>query len=159
MRRCIHCDRRLHLFSRRVDELYCSEECREAELEEAREREWERALAEEAEYERFEAMLRAEERERLEYAAACLREKSDVILRPDLEQVPCPKCGAGFRLSRGGGSFGRDRGECPGCHFQADFLAIEECPNCRCTSLVVETLDDARCPRCKSRPRRRRQIA
>ena len=42
---------------------------------------------------------------------------------------------------------------------QLHFVSIEQCSHCMCHSLVVESLDDARCPRCKSRPRRRRQIA
>lgn len=159
MRRCVHCDRKIGFLKRPVDGLFCSVECSESALAEAREREYQRALWEEAEFERAQAERRAAERERLEQEAARLRGTSDVVLRPDLDQAPCPKCGDSWRLSRGGGKFGRDRGECPGCGFQAEFLSVEQCHNCRCHSLVVESEDDARCPRCKSRPRRRRQIA
>jgi hypothetical protein len=159
MRRCLHCDRKIGFLRKPVDGVFCSIDCHDRAIYEAREREYQRAIEEEAALERDDALYRAEERERLENEAARLRATSDVVLRPDLDQAPCPKCGDKWRLIRGGGSFGRDRGHCPSCGFHSEFLSIEHCENCRCTSLVVESDDDARCPRCKSRPRRRRQIA
>jgi predicted Zn-ribbon and HTH transcriptional regulator len=150
---CLQCDKKIGWLKKPVDGSYCSEECRAAAMEEMRWREQE-TLA------RLEAEELSRERERLEIEAAMLRQQSEVVRRPSLAQnSDCPKCSAPWRHVHGGGKLGRDRGECSSCGFQAEFLGIEQCPNCRCISLLVESQDDARCPRCKSRPRRRRQIA
>lgn len=150
---CLHCNKRLGWLKRPVDGVYCGPECRDRAIEEMLERQ--RLSAEEVDAEE-----RMRERERLEIEAAMLRGKSEVIVKPNLsDSVPCPKCGGHWKHVRGGGGLGRDRGDCTACGYHTDFMAIEQCPNCRCFSLVVESQDDARCPRCKSRPRRRRQIA
>ncbi len=150
---CLHCQKKLGWFKKPVEEIYCSELCRDAAMEEM-------LIRHQQEAEQREAEERARERERLEMEAAMLRGKSEVVLKPTVGmRTPCPKCGGSWRHVHGGGGFGRDRGECSSCGFRSDFIAIEQCPNCRCLSLVVESQDDARCPRCKSRPRRRRQIA
>ena len=159
MRRCVQCESKIQFLKRPVDGLYCSAECRDRALEESLARAAERAMLEEAALIRLEAEERARERERLEIEAARLRGTSDVVLRPDLATSPCPKCGRTWHFVHGGGSLGRCRGDCPSCGLEAEFMTIEQCPNCRCHSLIVESQDDARCPRCKSRPRRRRQIA
>jgi hypothetical protein len=159
MRNCLHCDRKFGFLKKPVDGVYCTTTCRDEALEASLLREREVALLREEEAIRAEAEQRATERERLEIEAARLRGTSDVVLRPDLKAMPCPKCGNNWRHMHGSGAFGRDRGECPSCGFKAEFIAIETCSNCRCLSLIVESQDDARCPRCKSRPRRRRQIA
>ncbi|HEX7670291.1 MAG TPA: hypothetical protein VF395_11935 [Polyangiaceae bacterium] len=159
MRTCIQCDKKIGFLKKPVDGGYCSTACRDAALEESLLRERERALFQEEELIRLEAEERAVERERLEIEAARLRGTSDVVLRPDLTREPCPKCGQNWKQIHGGGRFGKYRGECSSCGFEAEFVAIEQCANCRCHSLIVESQDDARCPRCKSRPRRRRQIA
>lgn len=150
---CLQCDKKIGWLKRPIDGSYCSEECRDLAAEELRRRE-------QAMYARIEAEAFVRERERLEVEAAMLRQQSEVVRRPTLAQgSSCPKCGAPWKHVHGGGSLGRDRGDCASCGFHAEFLGIEQCPNCRCISLLVESQDDARCPRCKSRPRRRRQIA
>jgi hypothetical protein len=150
---CLQCEKKIGWLKKPVDGSYCSDECRMTAFAEMRLREQE-MLA------RMEADAFSRERERLEIEAAMLRAQSEVVRRPTLaEDSACPKCSAPWRHVHGGGSMGRDRGDCSSCGFHAEFLGVEQCPNCRCHSLLVESMDDARCPRCKSRPRRRRQIA
>lgn len=159
MRACTHCNKKIGFLRRPVDGAYCSTTCRDGALELLLLQERENALAREEEMSRLEASERAAQREQLEIEAARLRGTSDVVLRPDLTAAPCPKCGHNWSQVLGGGVCGRSRGECASCGFAAEFVAIEQCSNCRCHSLIIESQDDARCPRCKSRPRRRRQIA
>lgn len=150
---CLQCEKKIGWLKKPVDGSYCSEECRAVAMEEMRARELE-------ELARLEADAFSRERERLEIEAAMLRAQSEVVRIPSIaENSACPRCNAPWKHVHGGGSLGRDRGDCANCGFHAEFLGIEQCPNCRCTSLLVESQDDARCPRCKSRPRRRRQIA
>ena len=156
MATCLECEVKIGWLKKPVEGVYCSEACREASLRAASERERRGTAARIAE-------ALAEERTRLEReAAAALRASnpvSEVVLKAPAGQLPCPKCSAPWAAVQGGGRFGRHRGDCARCGFSAEFIAVEACPNCRCASLVVESEDDARCPRCKSRPRRRRQIA
>jgi hypothetical protein len=156
---CVHCDKKIGWFKRPVDDTFCSEQCRDQAAEALARRKHEQVLAIEDELARREAETRAEERERLEIEAAMLRGKSEIVRKPVPAESPCPKCGSTWSQASGAGSMGRHLGECGTCGFRAEFIAIESCPNCRCHSLIVESQDDARCPRCKSRPRRRRQIA
>jgi len=150
---CLQCDKKIGWLKKPVDGSYCSDECRDVAMEELR-------VREEEAFSRLRTDAFARERERLEVEAAMLRAQSEVVRRPTLaHDSACPKCAAPWKHVHGGGKLGRDRGECPSCGLQAEFLGIEQCPNCRCISLLVESQDDARCPRCKSRPRRRRQIA
>lgn len=153
--KCLQCNNKIGWLKRPVDESYCSVECRDRSLAEAAQRKREI----EAELIQREAEVRAKERERLEIEAAMLRGKSEIVLKPVPAESPCPKCGSVWSQASGAGSMGRHLGECGSCGFRAEFVAIESCPNCRCHSLIIESQDDARCPRCKSRPRRRRQIA
>ncbi len=157
--KCLHCEKKIGWLKNPVDGLYCTPLCRDEARQELTLRQREATMRLDAEFEDRDAALRAKERERLEIEAALLRGKSEVVVRPDVVQSPCPKCGAPWNHRHGAGGFGRNVGECPGCGFRAEFISIEHCPNCRSHSLIVESQDDARCPRCKSRPRRRRQIA
>jgi hypothetical protein len=157
--KCLHCGKKVGWLKKPVDGLYCGVRCRDGAQEEALRRRHAEDLAREASLAAFEAEHRAIERERLEIEAATLRGKSEIVLKPNLAHTPCPKCGSDWDRRPGRGALGHDMGECRHCAYRADFISIETCPNCRCQSLVVESLDDARCPRCKSRPRRRRQIA
>lgn len=156
---CLHCEKKISWLKRPVEGLYCSEACRDEAYEHSLRALREEAERQEAELEALEAEFRASERERLEIEAAMLRGRSEIVLRPGMSGTPCPGCGGEWTVMQGGGAFGKSLGECGPCGFKAEFLCIEGCPNCRCHSLVVESQDDARCPRCKSRPRRRRQIA
>jgi hypothetical protein len=159
MRNCLHCDKKIGFLKKPVDGVYCTTTCRDDALAQLLLREREMAFLREEQMMREEAVEHAGVRECLEIEAARLRGTSDVVLRPDLNATPCPKCGGNWHHLHGGGALGRDRGKCPSCGLEAEFIAIETCANCRCHSLIVESEDDARCPRCKSRPRRRRQIA
>jgi hypothetical protein len=155
---CLHCGKKISWLKKPVDGVYCTNECRDESFEDMIRKRLEVQRVE-ATLEAAEAEERARERERLETEAAMLRGISEVVRKPLLTESPCPKCDGPWRRVQGAGSFGRDVGECASCGFSAEFIAIEHCPNCRCHSLVVESQDDARCPKCKSRPRRRRQIA
>jgi len=157
--RCVQCNRRVGWLRRPVDGLYCGAECRAAAILESHRRQQAEEERLEAESLAREAHQRLRERERLEIEAARLRGTSDVVPRPVLGEAPCPRCESPWSHTPGGGTMGRHLGHCGSCGFEAQFLAIEACPNCRSSSLVVESQDDARCPRCKSHPRRRRQIA
>jgi hypothetical protein len=156
---CLHCDKKIRWLKRPVEGLYCSEPCRDEAHEESLRALREEAARQEAEFDAIEADFRASERERLEIEAALLRGRSEIVLRPGVSGTPCPACNGEWTVMQGGGSFGKSLGRCGQCDFRAEFLSVDGCPNCRCHSLVVESEDDARCPRCKSRPRRRRQIA
>jgi hypothetical protein len=157
---CVQCDKRIGFLKKPVDGSYCSTECRDLALEKLLAKERDDALTRSAVADAHERELRMRERERLEYEAAMLRGKSDVVPRPtSSETTPCPKCSSPWTTMAGAGALGKTRGRCGRCGFTAEFVTIEQCTNCRCQSLVVESEDDARCPRCKSRPRRRRQIA
>jgi ubiquitin C-terminal hydrolase len=160
MSQCLHCEKRIGFLKKPVDGAYCSDQCRDQAVEKLFAKERDDARAREAIAEVQDREVRMRERERLEYEAAMLRGKSDVVPRPtSSETSPCPKCSSPWTTMAGAGALGTCRGRCGRCGFSAEFVAIEQCPNCRCQSLVVESDDDARCPRCKSRPRRRRQIA
>ena len=159
MGHCLHCEKRIGFLKKPVDGEYCSAKCRDGAKELSLAREQAAAIARDAEHEQREREFHANERERLEIEAVMLRGKSDVVPRPTPSDSPCPKCSSSWTVMVGSGTLGRHRGRCARCGFGAEFVAIEDCPNCRCHSLVVESDDDARCPRCKSRPRRRRQIA
>jgi hypothetical protein len=165
MARCVRCDRKIGWLRRAVDGCYCSTACRRASHLDELERLRAEAAQRGAEEDGFSRGLAVDPEERsrirvkLELEAAVLRAKAEIARREAEEGPRCPKCGAGWSERRGAGAQGRDHGACGACGFAAEFVAIEQCPNCGCGSLVVESEDDARCPRCKSRPRRRRQIA
>lgn len=160
MARCLECGSRIGWLKRPVASVYCSGRCRDAARAKIAALEAELLARLEAEHESLAAIDRLKERDRLESEAAfLLRTESEIVRKGPGPGAPCPKCGAEWKEVPGGGQFGRTRGQCVPCGFQAEFLVIEKCPHCRCHSLVVETEDDARCPRCKSRPRRQRQIA
>jgi hypothetical protein len=157
--KCLQCDKKIGWLKRPVEDNYCSVDCRDRAAEAAALRKRERTLELETELIAREAEVRGRERERLEIEAAMLRGKSEIVLKPVPAESPCPKCGSVWSQASGAGSMGRHLGECGTCGFRAEFIAIESCRNCRGHSLIIESQDDARCPRCKSRPRRRRQIA
>ena len=159
MAHCIECNKKIGWLKRAVEGAYCSEECRDRSLSEFLRREQELADERFAMQLAVESEERTRVRQRLELEAATIRATSEVVMKSSIGGAPCPRCGSPWSAVQGGGSFGRDRGDCHRCGYHAEYLAVEQCPNCRCQSLVVESEDDARCPRCKSRPRRRRQIA
>ena len=160
MVRCLECSAKIGWLRRPVSGLYCSARCRDSARAKVERLENELLSRLAAEHESLAAVERLKELNRLESdAASLLRMTSEVVRKGAGGRSHCPKCSEQWEEVQGGGSFGKNRGRCTHCGFSAEFLKIEDCPHCRCHSLVVETEDDARCPRCKSRPRRQRQIA
>lgn len=158
MTRCLECNSRIGWLKKRVESVYCSESCRDVARDRAFRRELQLMAQIESERDVMAASERARERDRLEQDARMVT-SSDVVTKGTPSGASCPKCGSGWVEEQGAGAFGRNRGHCARCGFHAEFISIEACLHCRCHSLVIESSDDARCPRCKSRPRRRRQIA
>ena len=144
---CVHCEKKIGLFKKPIEGIYCSADCSNAaRVEQARQ-------AKEAEQ-------RALEQARLDSEADGERAHSGVIAKAARELLgQCPKCSHDWKYVPGAGSAGLDVGECGHCGFTAEFLAIEACENCRTPSMVVRSEHDARCPKCKSRPNRSRQSA
>jgi hypothetical protein len=137
---CVQCERKIGLFKRPVDGLYCSPMCRDA--------------------------AEAAERENSARAIPDVEPLLDSAPLPSVASAPvsavvplggtghdsCPKCSASWAVQLGVGTMGRHAGACRRCGFSVEFFAIQACPNCRCSSLVVNDARDARCPRCKARP-------
>jgi hypothetical protein len=105
---------------------------------------------------RHETVRRREERMRLEAEAALLRSVSSACYVGESSLSRCPRCDGHWHVHSGPGG---SHGKCGCCGFDAMFVAIEECPHCESQSLVVESDDEARCPRCRNHPRRARQVA
>lgn len=159
MAHCIECNAKIPWFKRRSS-IYCSPSCEGEARARAVEGELRLIARIEAQRDSEASIARHLERARLEQEAeGLLRKTSDIVRRADAAACPCPKCGSAWEEQQGKGSFGRNKGRCLRCGFHAEFIAILDCSHCQCHSLVLETEDEARCPRCKSRPRRGRQIA
>ena len=136
---CVQCDKKIGLFKKPVEGIYCTYDCRNA----ARAEE-ERRRTEAAGRARAEADRREEEAEQ--------RRHSEVVHRERVERhSACPKCGEAWAVIPGAGALGHDHGECKRCGFKADYLSVEACPHCRCQSLVIAANGEGRCPRCKTR--------
>jgi hypothetical protein len=134
---CVQCDKKLGLFKKAIDGIYCSYECRDAgrqDIVDNERRSGEMKI--QAAREEAEAAERARETAEREAAAAAVKST-------------CPKCGRDWSLSPGAAD-GLDRGHCTFCGLTAEFSGIEECPTCKGISLLVEA-SGARCPRCKFR--------
>lgn len=133
---CIQCDSKIGVFRTALEGVYCSVACRDA-----------------------------------SHAAIARR----AVLPPDpqpsrprlhSERVPkahvhgvCPKCEREWSVAPGAGPLGAHAGQCRWCGYGATFVAIERCATCRSTSLVMETPEDGRCPRCKTRAGRYRRLS
>src|SRR5436190_11629664 len=142
---CIWCNRALE--DSESASAYCSDACRVEAIRKLLRRERFKAM-------RHETVRRREERQRLEAEAALLRSISNGCFVGESSVSRCPRCDGNWHVhTASSGSSGR----CGCCGFEASFVAIEECPHCESQSLVVESVDEARCPRCKNHPRRARQ--
>ncbi len=134
---CVQCDKKIGLFKKAIDGIYCSYACRDAgrqDIVDNERRSGEMKL--QAAREEAEAAERAQAEAKREAAEAALKKL-------------CPKCGRDWDLSPGAeGEL--DRGHCTFCGLTVEFSAIEECPTCKGMTLVVEAAG-ARCPRCKYR--------
>jgi hypothetical protein len=135
---CVQCDKKIGLFQKAIEEIYCSYTCRDAGRQEIAEHE-RRSTDRIAEAEQLAARATAEA------AAAAAKAKAEALV-----ETSCPKCSAPWRHVESGGKDGRHSGACDKCGFAVEFQAIERCPTCTCMSLVIE-VDRARCPRCKYR--------
>jgi len=136
---CIQCGKKIGVFQKAVDGIYCSLECSAAAQRQIAETE--RKAAEQRVVQERIAAEQAEEA-----AARRAEQQADAKARST-----CPKCGAPWSYSPGAGPAGQDTGSCSRCGFSASFVAIDKCPSCGGTTLVVESTTSARCPRCKSR--------
>lgn len=138
---CVQCDKKMGLFSKTIDGVFCSYECRTASRE---------AIA--ANERR--AQDRKVEAEHAARDAAAATAAADAEAKAAAARLrTCPKCSAEWRFVASGGEGGAHRGECPKCGFAASFSDIERCPTCTSVSLLVEATG-ARCPRCKHRESR-----
>ena len=146
-KRCLHCDKKIGFFKTPIEGIYCTYDCRNA--------------AREAQLKlEDEARDRARGRELQAELEAQERLQSQVVAKDQASRRSvCPKCASPWHCVEGGGAGGSDRGECTYCGFNAEFISIEECPNCRCVSLVVRSPEEARCPKCKTHARHQRRIA
>jgi hypothetical protein len=144
---CIWCNREIGLQS--AGSAYCSDACRVEAIRKLLRRERFKAM-------RHETVRRREERQRLEAEAALLRSLSNGCFVDESSLSRCPKCDGGWQVHT---TAGVSHGRCGCCGFHSSFVAIEECPHCESQSLVVESSDEARCPRCRNHPRRARQVA
>lgn len=142
---CIWCNRMLD--DTESASAYCSDACRVEAIRKLLRRERFKAM-------RHESIRRREERMRLEAEAALLRSLSSGCFVNQSSLSHCPRCDGHWHVHSGSESHGKCR-----CGFEATFVAIEECPHCESQSLVVQSDDEARCPRCKNHPRRARQVA
>ena len=136
---CIQCGKKMGMFQKAVDGIYCSLPCSAAAQKEIVETERKAAVV------RGENLRLAEEKAKDE--AARRAEEQATAKRRGL----CPKCGAPWNYVPKGGADGLDSGSCPKCAFSASFKAIDKCPSCDGMTLVVESDATARCPRCKYR--------
>jgi hypothetical protein len=130
---CIQCDKKLGMFQKPVDGIYCSVACRDgakAQIVENERRSQERIV--EAE--------RASQRHVQEQAVAAAQAA---------RLGTCPKCSKQWSVTDVGGS--EHKGECPSCSFSASFVDIEHCKTCRGPSMIVAADGSGKCPRCKSR--------
>jgi hypothetical protein len=132
---CIQCGKKIGLFTKAVEGIYCSLDCQgtaQAEIVEA-----EAA----ASVQRAEAQKQAEadaEKAQAEYAE---RQAAAQLLQT------CPKCGATWAYAAGP----PQQGSCSACGFSTEFTAIEACPSCSGKTLVLAPDGSKRCPRCKYR--------
>jgi hypothetical protein len=132
---CIQCDKKLGMFQKPVDSVYCSTTCRDA------------AKAQIVEHERISAE-RVQEAERISQE---LVQKQAAQAADAARRGTCPKCSKAWTYVAGGGPGGSHRGDCPACGFSATFVEIETCKTCRGFSMIMETEKTGRCPRCKSK--------
>jgi hypothetical protein len=149
--RCAWCNRNFDSTVAGEHGVYCSTECHSESVLHLLRRE-RHSIA------RHDSFLRAAERFRLENEAARLRSARRAAESKG-KHAHCPKCSAEWCCSAVSGAPARHRGECSHCGFAAEFVAIEQCPHCEDHSLLIVSADTARCPRCKSQPRRQRQVA
>jgi len=132
---CIQCDKKIGMFHKPVDGIYCSEACRDG------------AKAQIAEHERL-SQERSVEAERISQE---LVQRQAVDAADAARRGTCPKCSKPWNYVAAGGPDGSHRGECSACSFSANFVDIDMCPTCRGYSMVIEADKSGRCPRCKSR--------
>src|SRR6185295_11467574 len=132
---CIQCEKKIGFFQTPIEGVYCSYKCRDAARRDVVEND-------RRSKERIEAQkVRAEEEARDSQRRADAEKASAKVL------ATCPKCSSEWAYVRSGGPSGADTGDCARCGFAVDFTAIEKCPVCTASSLVVAPDGDARCPR------------
>jgi len=133
---CIQCGKKIGMFQKAIDGIYCSLECQG------------QAQMQIVETERKAAEARAEAQRQAEQAAeqAAVQQAADEAAAKLLRT--CPKCGAAWQYAAGAGAGGLDAGRCDKCGFTAQFKRIDSCPSCSGETLVVAADDSGHCPRC-----------
>lgn len=135
---CIQCGKKIGMFQKAVDGIYCSLECSAA------------AQQEIAETDRQASIQRAEQEkraaERAAESAAKLAEQQALAKA----LAGCPKCGSAWAIRPRTGEAGY-AGQCSKCGLDTSFLGVEKCPSCDGMTLLTESATSARCPRCKYR--------
>jgi membrane protease subunit (stomatin/prohibitin family) len=132
---CIQCGKKIGMFQKAVDGIYCSLDCQAV------------AQAEIVKAEQVAAVQRAEAQKQAEAAAEqAAAQYAEEQAAAKLLQT-CPKCGVAWSYAPGP----PHRGRCDSCGFSAEFTAIEACPSCSGTHFVVASDGTGRCPRCKYR--------
>lgn len=130
---CIQCDKKLGMFQKPIDGIYCSDTCRDA------------AKAQIVDNERR-SQERIVEAERISQE---LVHKQAAAVATAAKLATCPKCTKPWKMSEAGGK--NHKGECSQCGFSITFADVENCPTCRGPSMVVDADGSGKCPRCKSR--------
>lgn len=128
---CIQCDKKLGMFSKPIDGIYCSEACQNA------------AKAQIVENERR-SQERVVEAERISQEIV---QKQAAAVVAAAKIGTCPKCGKPWTVT---GAGKEHKGECS-CGFSAAFADIENCSTCRGPSMIIAADGTGKCPRCKSR--------
>ncbi|MBW2457063.1 MAG: hypothetical protein JRI68_21285 [Deltaproteobacteria bacterium] len=134
---CVRCGKKIGFFKKTVDGAYCSEACsEEADKENAAEQAKADALRDEAKR----RVAEEAEREKAVQQETAQQEK---------QRNTCPKCGKGWQHTPAATEGDAQKGQCAACGLQAEFTAIEACPNCRAEALLISPDGSKRCPRCK----------
>ena len=136
---CIQCGKKIGMFQKAVDGIYCSLDCSAAAQKQIAETERKAVI------QRAENLRLADEKAKQD-AARRAEQQADLKRRGQ-----CPKCGAPWKFGPEGAAGDSFAGACPKCSFSATFKSIDKCPSCDGMTLVVESDTVARCPRCKYR--------
>lgn len=136
---CIQCGKKIGMFQKAVDEIYCSLDCAAVAQKEIAEKD------RQAQVQRVEAQRLADEQAEQDEARRVEELAAEKLLRT------CPKCGSDWAFRPATDPGGVNAGQCSSCAFTAEFTAIEKCPSCAGVTLVQTPTEGAYCPRCKYR--------
>ena len=132
---CIQCGKKIGLFQKAVEGIYCSLDCQGTAQTEIVKAEQARAVQ----------RVEADKQAAADAEEAAAKYAEEQAAQKLLET--CPKCGAACAFAPGP----PHRGKCSAFGFSAEFGAIDTCPGCSGKTLVVAPDGSSRCPRCKHR--------